>query len=618
MGDGPQPPVRPIRKVQKVWAKSFYCKTCDIRCTSAVNLKMHFVGAKHQRCKEARKNGSSFPAPRQKGEYKIMGKNTIDFVKRNVLTNDVRLLHGSSALEKHLRDADIQDPIIGLNDVIEYQSEVSPDPMFFCQLCKCHGEFSLFVSHIFGLKHRMTYISKMHPDILQRDGPKLKYPEWNAFVKEKAGDIEKIDGRGKVKVVLDEMPSGNTSTKRASDTHAPFDADFSPRENYRSSFHGDMENSYDARKRRQDGQSENKFSRHENFGTSYGSHLNRGHSNSYESRGPYSQDCRSSADVSQDSWRKDAKSEVPDMDWSSENTRNFDDESRRRDLKRDFPKNDSETSTVDHRWMRNEYETDRMEATTFARLNEELFKYLLDFEIFNDSDASFVLKIIQSLMDRLMEYRQKTNTIEEKRPPLHEEIRRPTGIPDRGIRRPSGIMDGDRRPPSGITDGERRSPSGIMDEGLRRPFGIMDDGIRKPYGATDYRSGYESRSVAKESRQRFPRYTGNSAGYGPKYKGGVTWKKAVGLQFKANRKNKIFPPNRKYIRPAPCDTGMTKSKGSPNLTPHQHKDIRGMDINQATKTLTKLSKINPSLKGLKVSSLVDVLVEAGMLTHAQD
>lgn len=40
----------------------------------------------------------------------------------------------------------------------------------------------------------------MHPDILQRDGPKLKYPEWNAFVKEKAGDIEKIDGRGKVKV----------------------------------------------------------------------------------------------------------------------------------------------------------------------------------------------------------------------------------------------------------------------------------------------------------------------------------------------------------------------------------------------------------------------------------
>lgn len=82
------------------------------------------------------------------------------------------------------------------------------------------------------------------------------------------------------------------------------------------------------------------------------------------------------------------------------------------------------------------------------------------------------------------------------------------------------------------------------------------------------------------------------------FAGGVTWKKAVGLQFKANRKNKIFPPNRKYIRPAPCDTGMTKSKGSPNLTPHQHKDIRGMDINQATKTLTKLSKINPSLKGV--------------------
>ncbi|XP_067860976.1 uncharacterized protein si:ch211-197h24.6 isoform X2 [Heptranchias perlo] len=500
--------------------------------------------------------------------------------KKNVPTIDARHVYGSSLLEQHLRDVGVQDPLIGLNYVIEYQTEGSPDPMFFCGLCNCRGGFASFMSHLLGFKHRLNYMAKAYPDALQLDGAKLKQSELNALVKEKAAFIEKIDGRGMVKVVLDEAPNelsgGNTAAKRAADNYGHSDSKFSRRENFGKSFgqHVNMEsfNAYDARMlRSQDGQSDSKFSRHENFGSGFGQHVNMGSSSSYESRMPRSQDYRSAGEVMQDDWRKNIKSEEAlNMDWSGDIIRDSGDEYRRGELMRNYRNDYSKESDVDDRWMQSEFEPYRSNTSKPAYTNEELFEYLQNFQITSDSDASFALKVTQSLTDGLMEYRLKTMTgfNQEKRPLLDEEMRRPPGMPDEHSR-------------------------------------------------------YESHMSCPRSALSHPapgssqRYTGNSTNFRPKYKDGATWKKAVAVQSKANNKKSGFQSNRRPFKPPTFHTGLSKSKRSGILTPHLLKAVRGMDISKATKTLAKLSKTNPALKGIKVSVLVDVLVEAGVLKHFQ-
>ncbi|XP_051872820.1 uncharacterized protein LOC127570918 isoform X1 [Pristis pectinata] len=271
MGDGPQRQDQADREMKvAVLSNVFYCKICDIRCTSEMNLKMHFIGMKHRKHEEALKN-----VPGRKGEHKNMGSKAFNSVKRKVPAIDAQHCFGSSVFEQHFRDVGIQDPVIGLNYVIEYQSEVSPNPMFFCELCNCGGGFASFMSHVIGCKHRLNYMAKMHPDALQLDGVKLKQSELNALVKEKARYIEKIDGRGRVKVVIEEVPSelsgGNTATKRVPDTYDQSDSRFSHREDFRNNFAQNMNpagsNFYESRMARsQDGQFDANFHHEETMG----------------------------------------------------------------------------------------------------------------------------------------------------------------------------------------------------------------------------------------------------------------------------------------------------------------------------------------------------------------
>uniref|UniRef100_UPI00398E34CD uncharacterized protein n=1 Tax=Pristiophorus japonicus TaxID=55135 RepID=UPI00398E34CD len=576
-----------------------------------MNLKMHFLGLKHKKNEETFKN-----VPGPKRHFKSMGAKTFNSAKKNVPTIDAQHAYGSSLLEQHLRDVHVEDPLIGLNYVIEYQTEGSPDPMFFCGLCNSRGGFSSFMSHLLGFKHRLNYMAKLYPDALQLDGVKLKQSALNALVKEKAGFIEKIDGRGNVKVVVDEAPhelaGGKTAVKRPADNYSQSDSRYSRRENFRSSFSQNMNaassisyesrmarsqdgqsrhenfgnsfgqlvkmensNAYDTRMlRSQDGQLDNKFSRHENFGSNFGQHVNMGSSSSYESRMPHSHDYRSAGDVMQDDWRKNIKSEdTLNMDWSRDNIRDSGDEYRRGELTRSYQNDYIKGSDVDDRWMQSESEPYRSDASKHGYTNEELFDYLQHFQITSDSDASFALKVTQSLTDGLMEYRLKTMTgfNHEKRPLLDEEMRRSTGIPDERTRYESHM-----------------SHPALSRSALSHP--------------------------APRNSQR---YTGNSTNFRPKYKGGVAWKKAVALQSKANNKKTVFQSNRKQFKPATFNTGLSNSKRSGILTPHLLKAVRGMDISKATKTLAKLSKTNPALKGIKVSVLVDVLVEAGVLKQFQ-
>ncbi|XP_072365045.1 uncharacterized protein [Scyliorhinus torazame] len=570
-----------------------------------------------------------FGVPGPTGHFKSTEAKTFNSAKRRVPTIDSHHSYGSSLLEQHFRQIGVQDPLIGLNYVIEYQTEWARDPAFFCELCNCRGGFSSFMSHLLGYKHRLNYMGKVYPDALQLDGAKLKQSELNALVKEKAEFIEKIDGRGKVKVILDDaridLPGGSIG-KRATDNCGQLDSRSSRRENFSfgqnmnaassisheprmarsqdsqsrrenfgSSFDRvNMESSsaYDPiRLRSQDGQSGN-FSRYENFGSSFGQHVNMGNSSSYESRMPHSQDYRSSGEVMHDDWRKKIKSEETfNMGWSGDNTRDTGDDYRRGEPMRSYRNDYTKGSDVDDRWMQNELEPHRSGDSKTTYTNEELFEYLQHFQITSDSDASFALKVTQSLTDGLMEYRLKTMTglNHGKRSQLDEELRPLPGMPDERSRYESHMP----RP-------------GMPRPGLQRP-GLQPPRLPRP--------ALPRPALPHPGPGSSPRYTGGPANFRPKYKVGGGWKKAVTLQSKANNKKPVFQSNRRPLKPGTLNPALSKSKRSGILTPHLLKAVRGMDISRATKTLAKLSKTNPALKGVKVSVLVNVLVEAGVLKN---
>ncbi|XP_038653540.1 uncharacterized protein LOC119966251 [Scyliorhinus canicula] len=625
-------------------ANVFYCQICDVRCTSEMNLKMHFLGLKHKKNEETFKN-----VPGPTGHFKSTEAKTFNPAKQRVPTIDSHHSYGSSLLEQHLRQFGIQDPLIGLNYVIEYQTERSPDPAFFCELCNCRGGFSSFMSHLLGYKHRLHYMAKVYPDALQLDGAKLKQSELNALVKEKAEFIEKIDGRGKVKVILDDaridLPGGSIG-KRATDNYGQLDSrssrrenlsfgqnmnaassisheprmarsqdSQSRRENFGSSFDRvNMESSsaYDPRRlRSQDGQSGN-FSRYENFGSSFGQHGNMGNSSSYESRMPHSQDYRSSGEVMHDDWRKKIKSEETfNMGWSGDNIRDTGDDYRRGEPMRSNRNDYTKGTDVDDRWMQNELEPHRSGDSKTAYTNEELFEYLQHFQITSDSDASFALKVTQSLTDGLMEYRLKTMTglNHDKRPQLDEELRQPPGMPDERSRYESHMPRPGMQRPGMQRPGMQRP--GMQRPGLQRP-GLQRPGLQRP---DLQRPGLPRPDLHRPGPGNSPRYTGGPADFRPKYKVGGGWKKAVTLQSKASNKKPGFQSNRRPLKPGTLNPALSKSKRSGILTPHLLKAVRGMDISRATKTLAKLSKTNPALKGVKVSVLVNVLVEAGVLKN---
>lgn len=49
------------------------------------------------------------------------------------------------------------------------------------------------------------------------------------------------------------------------------------------------------------------------------------------------------------------------------------------------------------------------------------------------------------------------------------------------------------------------------------------------------------------------------------------------------------------------------------LTPSLLNSIRGMDVNTVTSTLTRLAANNPEFEGIRISTLVTVLMETGVL-----
>ncbi|XP_078093316.1 uncharacterized protein LOC144508955 isoform X2 [Mustelus asterias] len=175
----------------------FWCDICKVVCTSAMNLQMHFLGFKHKKIEAALKWNVNTEDEGTKDEF--------------LAPTETR------TVEDHLSKMKLNKAVLGLDYVVEYRNDQNTNPQFVCKLCYCKSELTWFLPHLLGAKHMANYLEKHHPYILKYEGEKLKPSEWKEFVFRKALEIEKTDGRGKVKVVLEKIdtkPNEKTAVKR--------------------------------------------------------------------------------------------------------------------------------------------------------------------------------------------------------------------------------------------------------------------------------------------------------------------------------------------------------------------------------------------------------------------
>ncbi|XP_048412085.1 uncharacterized protein si:ch211-197h24.6 isoform X2 [Stegostoma tigrinum] len=181
----------------------FWCDICKVVCTSALNLQMHFLGFKHKKIEAALKWNVNSAEEGTKDEFSSPME--------------------TRTVEDHLSEMRINKAVLGLDYVIEYRNDQKTNPQFVCKLCYCKSELTWFLPHLLGAKHMTNYLEKHHPDALKYEGEKMKPSEWKEFVFKKALEIEKLDGRGKVTVVLEKSGSKSiekTALKRIADTSA--------------------------------------------------------------------------------------------------------------------------------------------------------------------------------------------------------------------------------------------------------------------------------------------------------------------------------------------------------------------------------------------------------------
>ncbi|KAM7037655.1 uncharacterized protein RBU47_011903 isoform 1-T2 [Passerculus sandwichensis] len=348
----------------------FYCNICKIWCSSALNLQTHFLGAKHRTVEEALKTHGMIKTEGSLGKKLKTTVKLPDFVKTesclgkkmktpvklsNFAPLEPEKLHGQT-LEDQLNTCKESEPALGLNYIIEYRTKDNVPFLYECQLCYCKTGLSNMFMHVCGSKHRLAYLRQHYPEIAQSDEVKGKGSELNKRVRQIGLTIEKKEGRKQIQVVIgvpkprrkwQESPSAEDSPSKAKVQHV--DAPLS-----------------DAEKTdKKDGELTEPM---------------QGENNVQE-QNEERQEEQGKPDEKVEPNNAIESSKGNDSEWCEAN------------------KQSEEENTE----AQQEFTEDPEEFTS----QEELLGYLQSFEILNEDDASFILKVTQTLTNALVEYRQQ-------------------------------------------------------------------------------------------------------------------------------------------------------------------------------------------------------------------
>ncbi|XP_032911695.1 uncharacterized protein LOC116994250 [Catharus ustulatus] len=347
----------------------FYCNICKIWCSSALNLQTHFLGTKHKTIEEALKAHGMVKTDSSLGKKLNTLVNLPDFVKtESCLGKKVKTpanlpdfvplesekFHGQT-LEDQLNTCKDSEPALGLNYIIEYRTNDNVPFLYECQLCYFKTGLNNMFMHVCGSKHRLAYLRQHYPEIAQSDEVKCKGSELNKKVRQIGLTIEKKEGRKQIQVVT----SVQTVRRKWQESLA------------------------------EDSPSKAKVQ-----------HVDVPPSNA-ENTG-------------------DKDGELTDPTQNENNVQEENEERQEEQAKPDeqVEPNNAIESGKDNNSERcetnNQTEEENKEAQQEFTANpeeftsqEELLGYLQSFEILNEDDASFILKVTQTLTNALVEYRQQ-------------------------------------------------------------------------------------------------------------------------------------------------------------------------------------------------------------------
>ncbi|XP_071410369.1 uncharacterized protein [Pithys albifrons albifrons] len=329
----------------------FFCYICKVWCASALNLQTHFHGFKHKMLEEALKSHGIVKTASGPGDQVKTPVKLPDYVQI-----EPERLHGQT-LEEQLNTCKDSEPALGLNYIIEYRSRDNVPSLYECQLCCCKTGLNSMFMHVCGSKHRLAYLKHHYPEIAESDEVKGKGSELNRKVRQVALTIEKKEGRKQIKVVT-EAP---TMRKRWQES---FNADDSPSKAKVQHVDALLSNAEKADSKNKDGELPD---------------LVQDEKSVQEEKGK----CQ------KEQAKPDEKVEPNKAIESSK------DNSERCETSKQLQE--------ENKGVEQEHTANPEEFTS----QEELLGYLQSFEILNEDDASFILKVTQTLTDALVEYRQQ-------------------------------------------------------------------------------------------------------------------------------------------------------------------------------------------------------------------
>uniref|UniRef100_A0A8B9QHZ1 U1-type domain-containing protein n=1 Tax=Apteryx owenii TaxID=8824 RepID=A0A8B9QHZ1_APTOW len=337
----------------------FYCNICKIWCASALNLQTHFLGFKHKTVEEALKAHGIVKTASGLGEQVNAPVKLPDYVQ-----TEPERFHGRT-LEEQLNTCKDSEPALGLNYIIEYRSKDNFPFLYECQLCHCKTGLSNMFMHVYGSKHRLAYLKQHYPEIAESDEVKGKGSELNRKVRQVALTIEKKEGRKQIKVVMDapvmrrrwqEYPNADGSPSKAKVQHV----DTSVSSEEKADGENMDEQMPDSKQDEKSVQKEEK-------------------SQSEQAKPDEKVEANKVIESS-----KGNKTEESSAGNNSECETNIQLQEGNEEVEQEVTGNPEEFTS-----------------------QEELLGYLQSFEILNEDDASFILKVTQALTDALVEYRQQ-------------------------------------------------------------------------------------------------------------------------------------------------------------------------------------------------------------------
>ncbi|XP_064409274.1 uncharacterized protein SI:CH211-197H24.6 isoform X1 [Latimeria chalumnae] len=107
-----------------------------------------------------------------------------------------------SRLEKELEKNFLNEPVLGLDCVTEFRNENKQVLRLVCRMCNYSSALISMAKHVTGVKHRYLYVKQKYPRMAITTELIGNNPAIQERFREKSMEIEKLEGRKRVKIEL--------------------------------------------------------------------------------------------------------------------------------------------------------------------------------------------------------------------------------------------------------------------------------------------------------------------------------------------------------------------------------------------------------------------------------